>query len=97
VSCLFEACAAHAVPRTRGWHRCGFCVQTRDEDAKGGLVVSRDTRSAVLGDAEIRVVAAGGKLFVAPTLILHYVVEHGYQPPSAFIEAVRRGVFVETV
>jgi len=53
-------------------------------------------RSVVLGDAEIRVVAENGTLFVAPTLILHYVVEHGYQPPPEFVDALRRGVFADS-
>jgi hypothetical protein len=57
---------------------------------------SRDAEAAVLGDAEIRVVAEGSKVFVAPTLVIHYVVEHRYQPLSEFVEAVRRGIFAET-
>jgi hypothetical protein len=39
---------------------------------------SRDAKAAVLGDAEIRVVAEGSKVFVAPTLVINYVVEHRY-------------------
>jgi hypothetical protein len=61
----------------------------------GGLVFARDADSVLLGDAEIRVLAEDAAVFVAPTLILHYVVEHGYQAPRGFVEAVRRGVFVE--
>jgi hypothetical protein len=91
VSLLFEACTDHATARMRGWHGCGFCVQTGKGDAMGSLTFSRDGRAAVLGDAEIRVVAEDGKVFVAPTLILHYVVEHSYQPPGEFVQAVSRG------
>jgi hypothetical protein len=48
-----------------------------------------------LGDAELRVVAEDGRWFVAPTLVLHYVVEHGYRPPDLFVRAIKRGVFAE--
>ncbi|WP_375771213.1 hypothetical protein NR798_10020 [Archangium gephyra] len=27
-------------------------------------------------------------LFIAPELIVHYIADHGYRPPDAFIEAV---------
>ncbi|WNG39934.1 hypothetical protein F0U61_44330 [Archangium violaceum] len=27
-------------------------------------------------------------LFIAPELIVHYITDHGYRPPDAFIEAV---------
>jgi hypothetical protein len=40
------------------------------------------------GNGEIRVRAANGITYVAPVLVLHYVVEHGYLPPQEFIEAV---------
>jgi hypothetical protein len=33
-------------------------------------------------------IPAGGLLFVAPELILHYMEQHGYRPPDMFIDAV---------
>ena len=35
-------------------------------------------------------VPAGDRIFVAPSLILHYIDAHGYRPPDAFIDAVRQ-------
>ncbi len=37
---------------------------------------------------EIRVRAAGGRVYAAPGLLLHYVVQHHYRPPREFIQAV---------
>jgi hypothetical protein len=40
------------------------------------------------GNGEIRVAAANGITYVAPVLVLHYVVAHKYLPPQEFIDAV---------
>lgn len=47
----------------------------------------RNTDSSI-GNGEIHVQGSEG-IYVAPTMIGHYVVEHGYRPPKLFIEAVR--------
>jgi len=39
------------------------------------------------GNGEIRV-AGFGVTFAAPVLIVHYIEEHGYLPPSEFLEAI---------
>jgi hypothetical protein len=49
-----------------------------------------------LGDAEIRVVAQDGTWLIAPTLVLHDVTAHGYQPPPEFIDAVSSGRFASS-
>ena len=41
-----------------------------------------------MGNGEVRVRGAGGIWYVAPRLVIHYVVEHRYCPPQDFIEAV---------
>jgi hypothetical protein len=33
-------------------------------------------------------VPSGDLLFVAPEMVVHYIEEHGYSPPAAFVEAV---------
>ena len=40
-----------------------------------------------VGNGEIRIADEDGLVFAAPTMILHYIVEHRYLPPDAFIEA----------
>ena len=44
-----------------------------------------------VGNGEIRIADEDGLVFAAPTIILHYIVEHCYLPPDAFIEALRFG------
>jgi hypothetical protein len=34
-------------------------------------------------------VPGNGVVYVAPTMILHYMLVHGYQPPEEFVAAVR--------
>ncbi|MGW2421916.1 DUF7919 family protein [Streptomyces sp. NPDC001709] len=69
---------------TRGVHHCEFC------NRKSPLQVTNPTsgRTARLGNGEIIVEAATGETYMAPTLIIHYVIDHGYLPPIEFIEAV---------
>lgn len=67
--------------RTRGYHRCNLCG-----DREPVRVRHRD-REFVLGDAEIHI-PAGGRVYVSPNLIIHYVDQHSYQPPAEFVDAV---------
>ena len=46
---------------------------------------------AVFANGEIRVAEPNGKGWAAPPLIVHYVLSHGYVPPTGFISAVLRG------
>jgi hypothetical protein len=72
--------------QTRGWHGCTL---PRDGEVCGYPVkveILGDIKS--LGGAEIRVVAESGEWLIAPDLIYHYVADHSYHPPQAFIEAV---------
>ena len=79
---LFQKCL-HMVNPTRGHHQCQFCdVPTR------GVEVSRNGKNVWLGSAEIRVKAKDGMIYAAPNLIYHYVLEHDYDPPQEFVEAL---------
>ena len=51
-----------------------------------------DPLPGTTGNGEIRITAANGTIYVAPVLILHYVVAHGYQPPQEFVDAAILGV-----
>jgi len=71
------------VHRYRGSHGCHFC----DERP---VRITGSGGEFWLGDGEIRVPAADGKLtYVAPNLIYHYVVVHQYLPPDVFLDALR--------
>jgi hypothetical protein len=86
---LSEACLERATARTRGWHICDLCPT----QVAGPTTVVRDGEPFPLGDAEVRVIARDGTWLVAPNLVLHYVTDHEYLPPRAFIEAVSFGRF----
>jgi hypothetical protein len=65
---------------------CSLCVPART-----ATIVKRGQESLLLGTAEIRVFGHGQRVFAAPDLIYHYVVDHAYLPPTEFIEAVLQG------
>lgn len=66
----------------RVMHRCELCAEP-----ELGIVEQIDGETIHLGNTEIRVIAADGTLYAAPTLIAHYVAEHHYLPPTAFVTA----------
>lgn len=70
------------VNQMRGTHRCDFCK-------KDDILLTVETKSRLLGSAEIWIPRTDGQIiFAAPNLIFHYIAEHGYLPPSCFIESV---------
>jgi hypothetical protein len=73
---IFDAHANEII----GWHPCTLC---------GSLVsvIASDGSSQKLGTSEI-IIPSNTGWFAAPSLILHYVIEHGYDPPIAFQQAV---------
>lgn len=70
-----------------GVHRCSFCG--------GPKSPLRDDGRALWGNGEFRVIGDNSTIYVAPTLIAHYVEAHDYLPPQEFIEAVLCGRFIE--
>ena len=77
VSALLRLTNTARVHQTRGWHVCAFCLAT-------GQPGTEETR----GSYEIRVVAEDGEVFLAPSLVHHYVAAHGNRPPVVFVNAV---------
>jgi hypothetical protein len=73
----------HRTKQTRGYHLCPFCSK-----AEVGVPLDVGGQQIKLGSAEIHVKGSGGRTFVAPDLVYHYIVAHGYRPPTEFIEAV---------
>jgi hypothetical protein len=71
----------------RGVHVCEFCLQPTLRQSAAGLKKFLDAPPDTAGNGQIRV--RGGQVtYAAPTLILHYVLEHHYAPPEEFIAAV---------
>jgi hypothetical protein len=67
-----------------GMHRCEFCRFS------GGPAEFRYAGvTARLGAVNL-FVPSDQRLFVAPSLVAHYIDAHGYAPPTQFQEAVQR-------
>ena len=64
--------AASPVHLTRGIHRCDFC--------RGSSVAD--------GNGEVWLNVPGGPIYVAPTLLCHYVEVHNYLPPAEFLQVL---------
>ena len=74
---------------TRGWHTCTLCeVEMPKVEWKGNTV-----DVAGHGHSLVRYEKA---VYMAPALLLHYILDHHYCPPQIFIDAVINGKFLTT-
>lgn len=77
----------------RGYHYCQFCWAEAGPpvyaEHNPHLTVSHD--DVAHGNGELWFTAPDGTHYAAPTLVVHYIDEHSYLPPPAFISAVREG------
>lgn len=91
---LFRLRRAVGAPVRRfcGFHECEFC-DIRWDGSDGDEWPQDRSQADAIGNGEIRVPGEGGITYVAPTLVHHYVVAHGYLPPPGFIAAVE-SIFV---
>lgn len=72
---------------TRGFHTCKFCPPAGAD--REPFTTGRDEDGEfMVGSAEIRVAGPSGVTFAAPDMVIHYVTEHGYQPPDEFLAAL---------
>lgn len=74
----------------RGFHKCEFCGRSWDEWGKDHPDYGEKAKWMSIGNGEIRVIGSSA-IYAAPALIYHYVIEHQYQPPQEFIDAVMNG------
>lgn len=74
----FLRLAAGYANRMRGYHRCPFCGDEKQETMVlgGGLIY--------LGNAEIHV-TVGDTTYIAPSLLPHYMEAHEYMPPQEIL------------
>ncbi|HHO50044.1 MAG TPA: hypothetical protein ENK18_04030 [Deltaproteobacteria bacterium] len=83
---LLERCAELLVHPWEPWlflgcHDCSLCgdpIAPQIEIAGHRVAMGRSNL----------LVPDGRQTFVAPSLILHYIVDHGYAPPQPFLDAV---------
>ena len=65
----------------RGIHGCPFCGHEHVRELVEG-------REALLGMSEVWFPSPSNEVvYIAPSLLLHYVRRHGYLPPAEFVQA----------
>ena len=69
------------VNKMRGTHKCPFCEFPQ-------VYIGEGDNKRLLGMSEFWVPGKGEIIYVAPSLIYHYIVSHKYKPPQEFIDAV---------
>lgn len=90
VEALIAAYPSKIIPDgTRGWHTCTLCsVEMPKVEWKG-----KEIDVTGYGHYLVRYEEA---VYMAPALLLHYVLDHNYCPPQVFIDAVIDGKFLTT-
>jgi hypothetical protein len=74
---------SHRVNKTRGYHLCEFCNDSRP------IELRLRAGSLLLGSAEIWIPSRDeAVIYAAPDLVVHYVTVHKYLPPPEFLDAV---------
>lgn len=68
----------------RGFHVCDLC----ENPERGVPIAEFKGKRREVGYYEIRVWGKAGSVYAAPSLIFHYILQHGYKPPQEFIDAV---------
>ena len=72
---------------SRGVHSCGLCGSSLPE-------VRWKRRKVGLKGHGHYLVESGQIVYMAPALLLHYILDHAYLPPAEFVRAVSRGRFL---
>jgi hypothetical protein len=86
IDALVDVIEAQAVNVTRGFHLGGYC--RRGGGDAGLFQFVHRGRTVFLGNGEIRVPAPDRAVFAAPTLTAHYIRDHSYCPPAAFVDGL---------
>ncbi len=81
---------------SHGWHDCELC-HGKDEWYPGGEVGPitewQGRQQRVYGHGHF-LIYYNKNVYLSPVLILHYILDHEYKPPDAFIDAVDQGKFL---
>ncbi len=78
---LFE----NPVNLTRGFQICKFCQNSNFITYLKHVFMFK--KIATQGNGEIRI-THDGITYVAPRMIIHYIIKHGYCPPKEFLVAI---------
>lgn len=78
---------------TFGVHYCEFCA-----DDYHGTYILHDQGKVFLGSTDIAVFdEPQSKIaYIAPDMVYHYVVDHNYLPPEAFVKAILNSPIPDT-
>ena len=90
IEALIAALPTKIVPDgTRGWHTCTLCeVPMPKVEWKGENVDVRGYGHYLVLHKKA--------VYMAPALLLHYILDHHYRPPQIFIDAVLNGKLLAT-
>jgi hypothetical protein len=79
-----------------GWHDCELCPGPEAWYPGGqvGPIVSWGGQGWRLYGHGHYLLRHGTTVFMAPALLVHYIVDHGYRPPDEFVDAVLHGSFM---
>ena len=98
VDALLEAYETEAVfpDGTHGWHDCELCPgpEAWYSNGKIGPMICWRGREVRLYGHGHYLLRHNANVYMAPALILHYILDHGYRPPVAFLDAVSSGTFL---
>ena len=72
---------------TRGIQTCTFCGSLSPEVAWKGKTITLSGHGQYF-------VRKDSAVYMAPALLLHYIIDHHYCPPQVFIDAVNQGEFL---
>jgi len=97
---LIEAYLTKAIfsDGTAGWFDCELCPDPEAWYLEGqiGPVISWSGQQLRLYGHGHHLIRHCSIVYVAPVLILHYILDHGYLPPEEFLEATTEGEFLRS-
>ncbi len=81
---------------TMGWHDCEMCSGEEQHYPQGGTgpIVKWKGRELRLYGHGHYLIKYGQIVYMAPALLLHYILDHQYMPPNQFVSAVIEGRFL---
>lgn len=77
----------------RGFHRCNYCgIFNNYIFNKKVPTIKYNNEIIQVGFYDIIILDKEERIYIAPSLIFHYIEKHNYYPPKEFINAVYNGI-----